>query len=810
MAKEKDLSKDIKDLKKKLDTLANQKTKEKTDEIDISLDRAQNLLKVLQAQNAAVDERKSLEKQLADLQEEYTKGAERFGDELFEQNKTTQLVIKAQLKQLDNLEVQLSAQKNIYNQSDLQYKKRKQLLQLEEKYQSKVEESLEFLDDIKHSIEKIPVIGGVLSKALGVDQVKEKLTDLATKDLANVAMSAKSGFKGMGSAIGKTLPLVLALGAAFALIEFAIDIDKETTELARNLGKSKDEAHDLHVEMVATANASDNALETVHNLTKATTDLAAAAGTNLIITKDLQENQILLANNLGVTAEAAAKLNTAMATTGKPAKELTADIINTVDQFNAATGAGFNLRESIEEVGNVSSKVRAQFKGNYKELTLQVLKAKQLGLTLDKIYAIGRQSLDVETSIGQEMEARVLTGKNINLTAFRAAALTHNQSKMQSELVKNVGSLNDFTNLNVVAQESLSETFGMSVDEMTDMLKQQKLLTELGATSLDNVSEQEIRNSTLSKSDQDRIIAQKQMSDYSDKMAKTMDSLKQIFSGMASALQPVLDMFASILKHTTAIKVIMYTVGAYMAINWIKSLGMAANAFLGIGATQKANLITESAITAEKTAQTLETEVQLPLEESKLVVKAGQSAEELVQTGLKGDQLLLDESSLAVGAEKLTVAAMTAAASVVKFVADTMGLGAFAVPAIIAAGAATAAGIYSLVSTGDLGLDPNGGPAVISPRENAIFQGTKNDEVAMAPGVLGALSSSQSSTGNTVVASAGTDTSRLESLLEKLIAKVDQPVNVNINGKVIDEIDTQTTLRKSYNTKVDRGYGTFG
>jgi len=47
-------------------------------------------------------------------------------------------------------------------------------------------------------------------------------------------------------------------------------------------------------------------------------------------------------------------------------------------------------------------------------------------------------------------------------------------------------------------------------------------------------------------------------------------------------------------------------------------------------------------------------------------------------------------------------------------------------------------------------------------------------------------------------------------LLKELIAKVDQPVKININGRVMDEIEKQTTLRKTYSTKVDSGYGIFG
>jgi hypothetical protein len=50
----------------------------------------------------------------------------------------------------------------------------------------------------------------------------------------------------------------------------------------------------------------------------------------------------------------------------------------------------------------------------------------------------------------------------------------------------------------------------------------------------------------------------------------------------------------------------------------------------------------------------------------------------------------------------------------------------------------------------------------------------------------------------------------LAGLLRELIAKVDQPVKMNINGRVMDEIEKQITLRKTYSTKVDGGYGTFG
>ena len=47
-------------------------------------------------------------------------------------------------------------------------------------------------------------------------------------------------------------------------------------------------------------------------------------------------------------------------------------------------------------------------------------------------------------------------------------------------------------------------------------------------------------------------------------------------------------------------------------------------------------------------------------------------------------------------------------------------------------------------------------------------------------------------------------------LLKQLIAATSQPVKINIGGRVIDEIEKQTTLRKTYSATVDKGYGTNG
>jgi hypothetical protein len=146
----------------------------------------------------------------------------------------------------------------------------------------------------------------------------------------------------------------------------------------------------------------------------------------------------------------------------------------------------------------------------------------------------------------------------------------------------------------------------------------------------------------------------------------------------------------------------------------------------------------------------------------------------------------------------------------------------------------------------------------MSPRENTIFQGTANDELAMAPGILNTLSQpaepvmttlaqpaqpaepvmttlaqpaqpaepvmtpgilntlAQPAVSNaqsmTAVDNVGIESLLREqnSLLSQLLQATNQPVKINIGNKAIEEIDRVSTLRKTYSTKVDNAYGTFG
>lgn len=101
-------------------------------------------------------------------------------------------------------------------------------------------------------------------------------------------------------------------------------------------------------------------------------------------------------------------------------------------------------------------------------------------------------------------------------------------------------------------------------------------------------------------------------------------------------------------------------------------------------------------------------------------------------------------------------------------------------------------GQAAATKTGDLAIDPKGGPVVMSPQEGGIFQGTQNDGVSMSPshGMVGAQGaqgqSGTSGIGNTAIASA---IAKTNALLQQIL---DTGTTIEMDGQVVG-----ATLRTS-------------
>ncbi len=93
---------------------------------------------------------------------------------------------------------------------------------------------------------------------------------------------------------------------------------------------------------------------------------------------------------------------------------------------------------------------------------------------LSKAEDIASSLLNIEDSLSAEMEAELLTGKELNLEKAREAALNGDVATLQAEIAKNAGSIEEFNNLSVISQEAYAKALGMSRQDLGKMLKDQK------------------------------------------------------------------------------------------------------------------------------------------------------------------------------------------------------------------------------------------------------------------------------------------------------------------------------------------------
>jgi hypothetical protein len=170
--------------------------------------------------------------------------------------------------------------------------------------------------------------------------------------------------------------------------------------------------------------------------------------------------------------------------------------------------------------------------------------ARKLGLDMAAVENIADSLLDFESSINAQMEASMLTGRNINTDKARELALAGDLEGMQKEVTKQIGSAADFEKLNVVQRKSLAAAFGVSVSELGKMVANQD--------KLNNMTEAE--------------------KGHRDKMAKVMEFLGKAWAGFLSigkALLPV------VIGIGVAVAVAFYPVT--LAVVAVTAIGMAFN-----------------------------------------------------------------------------------------------------------------------------------------------------------------------------------------------------------------------------------------
>lgn len=269
-----------------------------------------------------------------------------------------------------------------------------------------------------------------------------------------------------------------------AMLDAVLGIEQANFRVGRALNISAGAANQMRGQFDKIASASDNIVVNSTRMLQSQVEISKQLSTNKQLSADILVNDVKLRDILGLEAESRQKIAESSIVTGRNAAKLTQGIIGTIGAFNKLVGTSFKFNDIIGEASKMSGVMGLTFAKYPEKLTKALLSVKTLGFELKQLDATAESFLDFEGSISKEMEAQVLTGKEMNLTAAREAALNNDNAKLASEITKNVGDANTYLKMNRIQQEAIAQSVGMSRDSLADVLKKQELYSKLGATDV--------------------------------------------------------------------------------------------------------------------------------------------------------------------------------------------------------------------------------------------------------------------------------------------------------------------------------------
>ena len=330
------------------------------------------------------------------------------------------------------------------------------------------------------------------------------------------------------------------------------DTSKVQTSFQKSLGLSVKESLKLTKELGKSATFSRNLNVSFIQSVKATQLINSNLGIGTKLVAKQAEDIGRFALSLGMSEKAQANLAKRSIQTGKSVEGLVLSQIKIAKSVEGEFGTRLNIAEVIDKANKLSGQVRAQLGGNVEELTRAVATAKELGFELNAIAGTSRSLLEFQSSIESELEAELLTGKQLNLEQARLFALTGDYVGLTKEIADNVGDFYEFSKLNVLQQDAIAKSVGMTSDQLSDQLFDQASITEL-------------KEKARAENDKETLARLEQL-DIQKQFEQLTLKVQGAFIAIASTLTPVFEGFSLMAKNADIMLGIMAGMAAYSTV----------------------------------------------------------------------------------------------------------------------------------------------------------------------------------------------------------------------------------------------------
>ncbi len=377
-------------------------------------------------------------------------------------------------------------------------------------------------------------VAGKFAGAFGLKEVEAEMRKVAaaTVDaggevdrLKTLGAGLKVAFKNLGETL--TDPTVI-FGA---LMKGFNDVEKEQQNFRRLTGQNANAFRGINDSLTTTS-------EYLAGMVTLTKELGVNA--NVAFSPETVTTVAELTANMGMAGKEAANLAAISKISGTNLQDNLKSTEGQFKNFVKTNKTALNFGQVLSGVANASDSVKLSLGGSQEAIGEAVMEAQKLGLTLNQVDNIAGNLLDFENSIAAEMEAELLTGQQINLEKARELALNNDLAGLAKEIGNNQAVIQAFSTGNRFAQEATAKAMGMSREEMSKMIAQQKIQEGL-------TTEQVAAAADISLEEAQRLTTQQQITKSIEKMSQ--------------ALAPIIGFFASLLSNSA----VLYTTIAALA-----------------------------------------------------------------------------------------------------------------------------------------------------------------------------------------------------------------------------------------------------
>lgn len=208
--------------------------------------------------------------------------------------------------------------------------------------------------------------------------------------------------------------------------------------------------------------------------------------------KGLVRVQQVLTTNLGLTAEQAEKYSGFAGEFGGNILDQLQTQKNLSDTLETSYGVQGAFKIITEEIAGLTEDVQVQYGQIPGNLQLAVVKAKQLGLNMTTLYNTGKKLLNIEESIGAELEYQLLSGRRLVDNQGQSLTNRYREATMMGDANAQANVLNTILEKegktlrkNLFAREQMSQLLGMDEAALSRALQKKSILESLpGGDSL--------------------------------------------------------------------------------------------------------------------------------------------------------------------------------------------------------------------------------------------------------------------------------------------------------------------------------------